>query len=87
MVDDGKDRLGDKLQKKTKAEEDRFFAEQDRKAVERMRAERAAANRPAVVCPRCGKELALEDRRGVTIDFCPAGCGMWLDAGELEQIA
>lgn len=84
---DSKDRLGDTLKKKQKAEEDLFFAEQDRQAVERLRAARAAANTPAAECPRCGKPLALEDRRGVAIDVCPAGCGMWLDAGELEEIA
>ena len=59
MVDDGKDRLGDKLHKKKKVEEDRFFAEQDRKAVERLRAEKDSEARPAVDCPRCGAKLLV----------------------------
>jgi DNA repair exonuclease SbcCD ATPase subunit len=86
-MSDGKDRFGDKLKKKEKAEEDRFFAEQDRHAVERMRAAQAGSTRPEATCPRCGKRLREEDRRGVSIDVCPTGCGMWLDAGELEVIA
>jgi hypothetical protein len=84
---DSKDRLGDTLKKKQKGEEDLFFAEQDRQAVERLRAARAAGTQPPVTCPRCGKLLEEQDRRGVAIDVCPAGCGMWLDAGELEEIA
>lgn len=87
MADEGKDRLGDTLKKREKAEEDRFFAEQDRKAVERIRAEQHDAERPAVDCPRCGKRLRQEDRHGVAIDVCPSGHGMWLDAGELKVLA
>jgi len=87
MADDGKDRLGDKLQKKQKAEEDRFFAEQDRKAVERLRAKLGSVEHATVDCPRCGAKLNEEDRHGVAIDVCPAGHGMWIDAGELKILS
>lgn len=84
---DSKDRLGDKLQKKEKAEEDLYFAEQDRKAIERLRAERRATSQTPAECPRCNASLREEDRHGVLVDVCPSGCGMWLDAGELELLA
>ena len=87
MAADEKDRLGEKLKKKQKAEEDLYFAEQDKQAVATLRSERTAGQRPAVGCPRCGKPLDEEDRSGVMIDVCPAGCGLWLDEGELETIA
>ena len=89
MVDtrDHKDRLGDTLHKKKKADEDRYFAELDRKAVEQLRAERAEPGAPNPTCPRCGKPLDEQDRSGVMVDICPAGCGLWLDAGELSLVA
>jgi hypothetical protein len=87
MVDDSKDRLGDQLKKREKAEEDRFFAEKDREALERLRRERASGARPAVDCPRCGAKLREEDRHGVAVDVCPSGHGLWLDAGELAVLA
>jgi DNA repair exonuclease SbcCD ATPase subunit len=82
-----KDRLGEQLKNKEKAEEDLYFAEQDRRALERLRAERAAGTRPAVDCPRCGAKLREEARHGVAVDVCPAGHGMWLDVGELKVLA
>jgi Transcription factor zinc-finger len=87
MTDEGKDRLGEKLKKRERAEEDLFFAEKDREALERLRAERTAEHRAPGNCPRCGETLRGEDRHGVGVDVCPRGHGMWLDAGELAVIA
>jgi len=90
MVDE-KDRMGQKLRQKEKADEDRFFAERDKAAVEKLRRERAAAahaGAPAEpVCPRDGTTLVAADHHGVTVDRCPSCQGLWLDAGELEKIA
>jgi Zn-finger nucleic acid-binding protein len=41
-------------------------------------------------CPRCGKPMRLIrlGRDGaVELDTCPAGHGLWLDRGEMEQVA
>lgn len=89
MADD-KDRLGTTLKKKERAEEEHYFAEQDRERIAKLRAKRAeteAAGQIAPSCPRCGKALVERDRRGVMVDVCDAGCGMWLDTGELELLA
>ena len=39
-------------------------------------------------CPRCGAKMTCGFMKGlaVEVDACPAGHGIWLDAGELEQI-
>lgn len=37
-------------------------------------------------CPRCKIELAMADRQGVEIDYCPRCRGVWLDRGELDKI-
>ena len=38
-------------------------------------------------CPSCKDvSLALSDRRGIEIDYCPECRGVWLDRGELDKI-
>ena len=81
---DEKDRLGEKLHQKEKAEEDRYFAERDRELLERLRRQKEAES---LSCPRCGKALSPVVYRGVTVDQCPACEGVWLDRGELEALA
>ena len=38
-------------------------------------------------CPKCGMELIEIDYKGIEIDECSECMGVWLDAGELEQVA
>ena len=37
-------------------------------------------------CPIDGELLAIAERQGVEIDYCPKCRGVWLDRGELEKI-
>jgi len=82
---DEKDRLGDKLRKKQKAEEDRYFAEQDRKKLEKLQQQDTPAATGS--CPRCGIPLLQSERHGATTEHCPHCGGIWLDKGELEAIS
>jgi hypothetical protein len=84
---DEKDRLGDTLQKRERGEEERYFAEQDRIRLAKLRAQTgAAAPSGQSACPRCGAALQARHVRGVAVDECTSGCGVWLDRGELEQL-
>lgn len=38
-------------------------------------------------CPKCGMELSEMDYKGIKIDKCLGCDGIWLDAGELEQVS
>jgi hypothetical protein len=38
-------------------------------------------------CPRCGAALIAVPYRGVEIDKCSRCEGIWLDVGEMEQLA
>ncbi|MBB5686015.1 zf-TFIIB domain-containing protein [Sphingobium boeckii] len=40
----------------------------------------------AMLCPVCKVGLAMTDRQGVEIDYCPQCRGVWLDRGELDKI-
>lgn len=39
-------------------------------------------------CPSCkdDKNLAMTERMGIEIDYCPDCRGVWLDRGELDKI-
>ncbi|HEV8360758.1 MAG TPA: zf-TFIIB domain-containing protein [Candidatus Thermoplasmatota archaeon] len=39
-----------------------------------------------LVCPACGGIMDLEDAAGVKVDVCLSCFGLWLDAGELDQL-
>lgn len=39
-----------------------------------------------MLCPVCKVDLALADRQGIEIDYCPQCRGIWLDRGELDKI-
>ncbi len=38
-------------------------------------------------CPKCGMRLIEIDYRGIEIDKCSNCDGIWLDAGEMEEIS
>lgn len=38
-------------------------------------------------CPTCKTvTLAIAERRGIEIDYCPSCRGVWLDRGELDKL-
>lgn len=39
-----------------------------------------------MLCPHCNVDLAMTERQGVEIDYCPRCRGVWLDRGELDKI-
>ena len=85
---DEKDRLGDQLHRKEKADEDRYFAEKSRKQLEALRERhRAAAKSGQGHCPRCGAALEVRERDGVAASVCETKrCGVWLDRADYEAI-
>ncbi len=48
-----------------------------------MRSENQVA---AMACPVCRTALAMSERQGVEIDYCPTCRGVWLDRGEIDKI-
>ena len=90
---DERDRLGDKLREKQKAEEDRYFAEREKAALEKLRQGKGVVQEQEIRdlaknrCPKDGERLAARDAHGVTIDECPSCGGVWLDKGEMATLA
>lgn len=48
-----------------------------------MRTPETVAGMP---CPVCKTALAMSERHGIEIDYCPNCRGIWLDRGELDKI-
>lgn len=87
-MEDTKDRLGQRLQERQQAEEERFFAEKERQALDRLRKEKGDdAAKGMGHCPRCGAALDAIKLYGVDVLQCPADCGHWIDKGEIEVVA
>jgi Transcription factor zinc-finger len=88
-MEDGKDRLGKRLQEKEKGEEDRYFAAKDREAIDRMKLRDAkdVVQEALGHCPRCGASLRPVTVHGVEVLQCPVDCGTWLDKGALQIVA
>lgn len=90
---DEKDRYGDKLRDLERAREDKFFADKDRALVEKMRQQKSgppdagAAVGAHMRCPKCGEALGSTTHLGVTVEECPRCGGVWLDKGELDELA
>jgi uncharacterized protein len=47
---------------------------------------RTEAQVAAMACPVCRVPLAMSERQGIEIDYCPQCRGVWLDRGELDKI-
>jgi len=81
-----KDRLGSKLHEKEKAEEDQYFAKQDRANLVKLHDQDSVENVPRGFCPRCGVALEQRELHDVTVDDCTKCGGVWLDKGVLERV-
>jgi hypothetical protein len=82
-------------QKPSESEEEYFARREMEKRKEmaaRLATETAAGEREALKqqhwmrCPKDGQELATVRLQGVAVDTCATCGGMWLDAGELDQV-
>jgi hypothetical protein len=67
-----------------KAKEDSYFAKKDQEALARL-AKKQHQEKPRL-SPVTGEEMEQVVLNGVVIDRCKTSGGIWLDAGELEQL-
>jgi len=80
------------IDEKPSRNEDEYFARQNADLIREMRAKldadrkKSGTAKQQLVCPRDGAQLVETESENVKIDSCPACKGVWLDAGELEQL-
>ena len=77
------------LDDRGRALENEYFRQKEQELLEKMKAKIAGdgATDAYMKCPKCGGDLYETTYEGVAIDVCNKCMGVWLDAGELAQIA
>ena len=67
--------------------EDGYFRQKDNELIAKMRSKISAESGTNTYnCPKCTGKLLTGNFENVQIDICESCGGVWLDAGELEQI-
>lgn len=66
-----------------KAKEDSFFEKKNAEALARLKNKQTEKPR---LSPVTGEPMVQEVIHGVVVDRCSTSKGVWLDAGELEQL-
>ncbi|HKY08928.1 MAG TPA: zf-TFIIB domain-containing protein [Candidatus Binatia bacterium] len=85
--------MANKWDERKKAQEDEYFVKKERELLAKMRAKQeaeskeTAAKTSSMKCPKCGAPLKERSFQKIAIDQCTGCNGIWLDAGELEQVA
>ena len=84
--------MSNPLDDRKKALEEDYFRRKEQEAIEKLRAkmqadEQTKAEAAALLqCPKCEGHLIETTVEDVKIDRCSNCMGVWLDAGELEQL-
>lgn len=80
--------MSDAFKDREAALENEYFRGKEQEALARLRAKMQAESGDATQlrCPRDGGEMVTVTHDDVQIDRCTQCGGMWLDAGELEQL-
>ncbi len=85
--------MANKWDERKKAQEDEYFVKKERELLEKLKAKqeteaKAASEKTARMrCPKCGEPLKARSFQKIEIDQCTGCNGIWLDAGEMEQVA
>lgn len=77
------------LDDRGRALENEYFHRKEQELIEKMRAKVGAedSRKTGFQCPKCDGTLHETNYESIKIDVCDKCTGIWLDAGELAQIA
>ncbi len=77
------------LEKRGDALENEYFHRKEQELIAKMKAklQEDEAKSLEIKCPKCEGTLIETDFEDIKIDVCNKCTGVWLDAGELTQIA
>jgi Zn-finger nucleic acid-binding protein len=76
--------MTDSFDDRRKAQEESYFEKANKEALARLARRQGQAKR---LSPATGAPMQQLTTMGVVIDYCSSSGGVWLDAGELEQLA
>jgi ribosomal protein L37AE/L43A len=82
-----------KWDERKKAKEDEYFVKKERELLANLKAKQETEAKAEIQkgchmrCPKCGEKLKERHFKKILIDQCTGCHGIWLDGGELEQVA
>lgn len=85
--------MANKWDARKKALEDEYFVKKEKELIAKLKASEEKASTQALMeqcrmrCPKCGEALKERSFQKIVIDQCTGCGGVWLDPGEMEQIA
>ena len=85
--------MANKWDERKKAQEEEYFVKKERELLANMKAKQEAEAKEAakkasyMKCPKCGDSLKERSFQKILIDQCTGCNGIWLDAGELDEVA
>ena len=85
--------MANKWDERKKAQEDEYFVKKEKELLEKLKAKQEKEAKQSIKqicymrCPKCGEPLKERSFQKILIDQCTGCGGIWLDAGELEEVA
>lgn len=85
--------MANKWDERKKVQEEEYFVKKEKELIEKLRAKQEREAKRSIKetchmrCPKCGERLKERSFQKILIDQCTGCGGIWLDAGELEQVA
>jgi hypothetical protein len=85
--------VANKWDERKKALEDEYFVRKEKELLEKLKTKTQGEKKAQTKelcrmrCPKCGEPLKERSFQKIQIDQCTGCCGIWLDSGELEQVA
>jgi uncharacterized protein with PIN domain len=81
--------MANELEDRGRALENEYFHRKEQELIEKMKSKLSTENvqTTEMNCPKCDGKLVETEYENIKIDVCNSCTGVWLDAGELAQIA
>ena len=85
--------MANKWDERKKAIEEEYFVKKEKELIEKLKAKQEGEKKAQLRemcrmrCPKCGEPLKERSFQKILIDQCTGCGGIWLDAGELEEVA
>ena len=85
--------MANKWDERKKTQEEEYFVKKEREVLANLKAKQedeakeAAKKASYMKCPKCGDSLKERSFQKILIDQCTGCNGIWLDAGEMEEVA
>jgi uncharacterized protein len=85
--------MANKWDERKKALEDEYFVKKEKELLEKLKGKQEKESKQnlktaaSMRCPKCGEPLKERSFQKIAIDQCTGCGGIWLDPGEMEQIA